>query len=106
MKERKLQYKTLQEQLKNSTATQISTVDAESRALVIKTDIIEVAYSTQVVTDDKNNLVVHYEITNKNDRKALCEVALSAKQNIGLSREGKIIALADKGYFNAEQLHS
>lgn len=104
--ERRRQYLALQKQLKRSPHTQLSTVDPESRALVIKTDIIEVAYSTQVATDDKHNLVVHYDVTNENDRKALHGAALAARQNIGLRNGEKLTALADKGYFNAEQLHS
>lgn len=106
MLERKRQYEALQQQLKQSPETQLSTIDAESRALVIKTDIIEVAYNTQVATDDKNNLIVHYQVTNENDRKALHPTTLSAKANMGLSSAGKITVLADKGYFNAEQLHA
>jgi transposase len=106
MQERREQYKLLQKQLKSSPDTQISTVDAESRALVIKTDIIEVAYSTQVAADDKNNLIVHYRVTNENDRKALHPTAMQAKENIGLQKQAKLTTLADKGYFNAEQLHS
>ncbi len=106
MKERKQQYQQLQKQLRSSSDTQISTVDGDSRALVIKTDIIEVAYNTQVATDAKNSLLVHYRVTNENDRKALHDAALSAKENVGLQKEDKLTILADKGYFNAEQLHS
>jgi radical SAM protein with 4Fe4S-binding SPASM domain len=71
---------------------------------VIKTDIIELAYNTQVATDAKHSLVVHYEITNENDRKALHPTGVQAKTNMELQREDPITALADKGYFNAEQL--
>jgi transposase len=106
MKERRKQYQTLKQQLQKSPDTQISAVDPESRSLVIKTDIIEVAYNTQVATDDKHNLIIHYQVTNENDRKALHNAALSAKENMGLDKADKLIALADKGYFNAEQLHS
>ena len=106
MQERKKQYKQLHRQLKKSPEVQISTVDPDSRALVIKTDVVEVAYNTQVATDDKNSLIVHYEVTNKMDRKALYPTALSAKENLGLGKEDKLIALADKGYFNSEQLHA
>ena len=42
MQARRRQYKALQKQLAGSEDTQISTVDEDSRALVIKTDIIEV----------------------------------------------------------------
>jgi transposase len=106
MQARRKQYEALQLQLKSSPDTQISTVDGESRTLVIKTDIIEVAYNTQVATDDKHNLLVHYQVTNQNDRKALHPAALFAKENMGLGREDKLTALADKGYFNSEQLHA
>lgn len=105
MQQRKKQYQNLQRQLKNSSDTQVSTVDPDSRSLVVKTDIIEVAYNTQVATDDRHNLIVHYEVTNENDRKALHPTALAAKQNMGLAREDPLTALADRGYFNGEQLH-
>jgi transposase len=104
LKERKRQYERLQAQLKNTADTQISTVDAESRAVPHKTGIIEVSYNTQVATDDKYSLVVHYEVTNENDRKALHPSAMQAKENMGLQKQAKLTALADKGYFNAEQL--
>jgi transposase len=106
MQERRLQYLALQEQLGQSTDTQISTVDGDSRSVPHKTGIIEVSYSTQVATDDKHNLVVHYKVTNENDRKALHPTALSAKEAIGLEKESPIVALADKGYFNGEQLNA
>lgn len=104
MQVRKREYERLQEQLKSSPDTQLSTIDPESRALVIKTDIIEVGYSTQVATDAKNSLIVHYQLTNENDRKALHNVALSAKENMSMGKDDRLAALADKGYFNAEQL--
>jgi transposase len=106
MQARRKQYEALQLQLKSSPDTQISTVDPDSRALVIKTDVVEVAYNTQVATDDKNSLIVHYEVTNKMDRKALHTTAFFAKENMHLPKEDKLTALADKGYFNGEQLHS
>ena len=106
MQQRKRQYQALQKQLKSSPDVQLSTVDPESRALVIKTDIVEVAYSTQVACDDKHALVVHYDVTNKMDRKALHPTALAAKENMNIAKGKPLTALADKGYFNAEQLHS
>lgn len=104
VQERRQQYLALQKQLKRSAETQISTVDGDSRSVPHKTGIIEVSYSTQVATDAKHSLVVHYEVTNENDRKALHSTALAAKECIGLTKEAPIVALADKGYFNAEQL--
>jgi hypothetical protein len=45
-------------------------------------------------------------VTNENDRKALHPTALSAKEALGLDRTDKLTALADRGYFNGEQLHA
>jgi transposase len=104
LQERRRQYKALQKELAGSEDTQISTVDPESRAVPHKTGVIEVSYSTQVATDAKNNLVVHFEVTNENDRKALHPTIMAAKEAMGLPQEVKLTALADKGYFNAEQL--
>ena len=106
MQERKKQYETLKKQLEQSGDTQISTTDPESRAVVHKTGLIEVSYNSQVATDDKNNLIVHFAVTNQNDRKALHPTAMAAKENMGLQRDAPITALADKGYFNGEQLYA
>jgi transposase len=104
MQERKKYYQKLKKQLHQNTDTQISTVDAESRAVVHTTGVVEVSYNTQVATDDKHSLVVHYQVSNENDRKALHPTAMAAKENIGLGTEDALIVLADKGYFNSEQL--
>lgn len=104
MQERRRQYEALQAQLKQSVDTQISTVDVDSRSVPHKTGIIEVSYNTQVATDDQHSLVVHYEVTNENDRKALHPTALAAKEAMALNNDAKLTVLADKGYFNAQQL--
>jgi transposase len=104
MQERRAYYRTLQQQLNQSADTQISTVDCESRAMPHKTNVIEVSYSTQVAVDDKHSLVVHFEVTNENDRKALHPTVIAAKEAMEMNREASITALADKGYFNQEQL--
>jgi transposase len=104
LQERRAQYELLQKQLQSSPDTQISTVDPDSRAVPHKTNIIEVSYNTQVATDAKHSLVVHYEVTNENDRKALHPTVMAAKEAMGLPKQAALTALADKGYFNAEQL--
>ena len=104
LKERRAQYELLQKQLRSSPDTQISTVDPESRAVPHKTGVIEVSYSTQVATDAKHKLVVHYEVMGENDRKALHPTTMAAKETMSLPKEATLTALADKGYFNAEQL--
>lgn len=104
MQERKKQYQALKQQLQASADTQISTTDPESRAVVHKTGVVEVSYNSQVACDDKHALVVHYGITNENDRKALHPTAMGAKESMGMQPKDPLTALADKGYFNAQQL--
>jgi transposase len=104
MEQRRQQYEQLEKQLKQNNDTQISTTDLDSRAVVHKTGVVEVSYNTQVATDDKHCLVVHYEVTNENDRKALYATATAAKEAMGMDRVAPIEVLADKGYYNQEQL--
>jgi hypothetical protein len=69
--------------------------------MILHGSVIEVAYNVQTAVDDKNKLIVHYEATNVNDRKALFPVAMEVKK---ICNKERISALADKGYHNGEQL--
>jgi transposase len=104
LKERKIKYDALQQQLDATTDKQISTTDIDSRAILITKSIVEVAYNTQNAVDDKYNLIVHTEATNTNDGKALYKAAIAAKANLELTKEQGIIALADKGYHTGAEL--
>ena len=99
--ERGIKYDQLQELLKNSTEDQISTTDPDARSMILHGSVIEVAYNVQAAVDQKNKLIVHYDTTNVNDRKALFPMAMEVKT---ICRIEKIKALADKGYHNGEQL--
>ena len=102
LKERKIKYEALQIELDATKEKQISTTDPESRALIINKNIVEVAYNTQCVVDDKHCLIIHTEATNSNDSQALLEHTNKAVQNVGTN---KITVLADKGYYTGEQIH-
>ena len=104
MTERKIKYDDLQEQLDNTEEKQISTSDADSRAIIINKNIVEVAYNTQAGVDAKHNLIVHVEATNINDGKALHRAAVQAKDNMGLKKEDSIDELSDKGYHTGAEL--
>jgi transposase len=104
LKERTIKYDILQQQLNNTTDKQISTTDPDSRSIIIVKSIVEVAYNTQNVVDDKHNLIVHTQATNTNDGKALHKAATQAKQNMQLQKDETIILLADKGYHTGAQL--
>ncbi len=101
LKERKINYEFIQKEIEKSDDGQVSTTDAESRALIINKNIVEVSYNTQTAVDDKHSLIVHYEATNKNDSKALVKAATSAKE---ILQAEELTVLADKGYHNGEQL--
>lgn len=67
--ERKDGYRKLESQLKESGENQISVSDPESRQMVIRNNIKEVAYNVQTTVDAKNNIPIDYKVTNENDSK-------------------------------------
>ena len=95
--ERKIKYDDLRQQLDNTEEKQISATDADSRALIINKNIVEVSYNTQAAVDAKNNLLVHAEATNTNDGKAVHRAATQAKENMNLKKQNSIDVLSDKG---------
>jgi transposase len=104
LKERRIKYDTLQQQLNATTDKQISTTDADSRSILITKAIVEVAYNVQNAVDDKHHLIVHTEATNTNDGKALHKAASQAKVNLELKQGDTIMVLADKGYHTGAEL--
>ena len=103
LKNNKIKYEVLQEKLEASQETQISTTDEDSRALLVQGQVVEVCYNMQAAVDQKHKLVVATHTINKNDRKALTDIALEAKSNLGVE---SLIALVDKGYHNGSQLQN
>ncbi|MEL6629312.1 MAG: IS1182 family transposase, partial [Bacteroidota bacterium] len=101
---RRKNYERLDQSLDESGETQISLTDPDTRALPLHRNIVEVGYNVQQVVDDKHNLIVHQEVTNKGDINALGDLAVDTCNELGLTQEHKISALADKGYHNAAEL--
>lgn len=99
--QRRDKYEALREELKQSGQEQVSTTDKDARSMPVNHNRIEVSYNVQTAVDEKNKLIVHYENTNVNDKKALAEVAVETKN---ILQKESIQALADKGYHNGEQL--
>ena len=106
LQERTIKYDSLQQQLGATTDKQISTTDPDSRSILITKSIVEVAYNTQNVVDDKHNLIVHTQATNTNDGKALYQAVTQAKQNLQLAKTDSVMALADKGYHTGAELQA
>ena len=49
--------------------TQISTTDPDSRQMITRNNITEVAYNVQTVVDAKHCIPIDYKVTNENDSK-------------------------------------
>jgi transposase len=101
LKESKIRYEQLERQLQDSGDTQISTTDADSRALLVQGTVVEVSYNTQAAVDAKNKLVIATHTINRNDRNAMSAIALEAKQNIMADR---FTVILDKGYHNGREI--
>jgi len=99
--QRKEQYQNLQQQLEDTGEAQISTSDTESRQMIIRNNITEVAYNVQTMVDAKYNIPIDYKVTNYNDSKAMGNMVRRAKSILSTN---KFTALYDKGYHTGSEL--
>jgi len=99
-RQRKQDYKELERHLKESEATQISISDPDSRQMITRNNITEVAYNIQTTVDSKHNLPIDYKVTNTNDSKAMGNMLRRAKTIIGTNG---FTALYDKGYHTGSE---
>jgi transposase len=97
---RKKQYQNLEKQLKETGQVQISTSDPESRQMITRNNITEVAYNIQTSVDSKNNLPIDYKVTNTNDSKAMGNMLQRTKSILGHNR---FTMLYDKGYHTGSE---
>jgi len=98
---RKEKYHQLENQLKETNQEQISTSDPESRQIITRNNITEVAYNIQTTVDAENCILIDYETTNNNDSKAMGYMAERATKIIGTT---DITMLYDKGYHTGSEL--
>jgi transposase len=99
--ERKEQYRDLEKQLKESGEKQISVSDPESRQIMLRNNISEVAYNVQTTVDSKNNIPIDYKVTNENDSKAMGNMVQRAKS---ILRTSDFTVLYDKGFHTGSEL--
>ena len=83
------------QELEETGDTQISTSDPDSRQMITRNNITEVAYNIQSTVDAKHNIPIDFKTTNQNDSKAMGSMARRAKTILGHS---DFTALYDKGY--------
>jgi transposase len=82
---------------------QISLTDPDSRSMATSgRGSGVVGYNVQVAVDTENHLIVTHEVTNSgSDRSQLANVGKQAKAALGVD---KLEAVADRGYFNSEEI--
>ena len=93
-------YREIENQLKESGESQVSTSDPDSRQMIIRNNITEVAYNVQTTVDAKNNLLIDYKVTNSSDSKAMGNMLQRAKSILGTN---EFTALYDKGYHTGSE---
>jgi hypothetical protein len=97
---RKADYIKIEKQLTETGQAQVSTSDPDSRQMIIRNNITEVAYNVQTTVDAKNNLPIDYKVTNHNDSKAMGNMLQRAKSILGTN---DFTALYDKGYHTGSE---
>jgi transposase len=98
---RKENYKNLEKQLKESGEPQISISDPESRQIMLRNNITEVAYNVQSTVDSKNCIPIDYKVTNQNDSKAMGDMVQRAISILGTN---EFTVLYDKGFHTGSEL--
>jgi len=93
-------YQDYQVQLEQTGETQISTSDPDSRQMITRNNITEVAYNVQTTVDAEHNLVLDYKVTNQNDSKAMGGMLRRIKT---ILRSNDFTVLYDKGYHTGSE---
>ncbi len=101
LKDRKEKYQELLKKLKESGESQISLTDPDSRKM-LSNQAMEICYNVQTTVDEKNKLIIDYEVSNENDDSShLSEMSERAKQILEVD---KLEVLADANYYEAEEI--
>lgn len=101
LKERKEEHQGMLKKLKETGQAQISLTDPDSR-LMLNNQRNEVCYNVQTTVDEKNKLILDYEVTTENDdSNHLSEMSVRAKQILEVD-ELKVVA--DANYYDSEEI--
>jgi transposase len=98
---RKDNYEKMQHELSAGSEYQVSVSDPDSRQMMTRNNISEVAYNVQTVVDAKHNLPIDYKVTNHNDTRAMSGMLRRTKIILG---NGSFTALYDKGYHTGAEI--
>jgi len=95
--------KKMEELVNESPDHQVSLTDPDARAMgTTARSSGVVGYNVQTAVDTKHQLIVEHDVTNKtSDRGQLSRMAIKARDAIGAN---KLDVIADRGYFNSEEI--
>lgn len=102
LRKRRAKHEDCKKHLEENNQTEVSTTDPDARLMISNNNGVDVSYNVQTTVDAKNKLIADFKVSQKpNDLGELDNMALRAKKLFG----GKEFeALADKGYYKAEDL--
>src|SRR5881392_1342303 len=100
-----LALKAMEQRVQDAPDQQVSLTDPDARSMATSgKGTATVGYNVEIAVDAEHHLIVAHEVTNQEyDRQQLAPMAFKAQQATGC---GKITALADRGYFNGDQVLS
>ena len=103
LEEKQAEKKALQQQLKASGNTQLSTIDPDARLLTKRGHTVA-GYNAQIAVDSKHKLIVAEDLTQ--DGNDTGQLAPMLKKAQDLLKSDTLTGLADAGYYNGDQLLS
>jgi transposase len=99
---RKKTYQSYQDKLEDEGINEISTTDKDARLMSVNNNGVDVCYNVQTAVDSKHCLIVDCDvINNPSDQGQLSKMGKKAMDALEVD---SIKALADKGYYNADDL--
>ena len=96
----KQKYIDYQNTIDTTGVTQISTSDPDSRQIMTRNNISEVAYTVQTTVDALHNIPIDFKVTNENDSKAMGGMLRRCKTILGKT---DFKAIYDKGYHTGSE---
>src|SRR5262249_21222871 len=95
--------KVMEQTVHDAPDQQVSLTDPDARSMATSgKGTATVGYNVQIAVDAEHHLIVAHEVTNQGyDRHQLAPMAFKAQQATGCEQ---ITALADRGYFNGDQV--
>ncbi len=102
LKERKRLYEEHKEKISNTEINEISTTDPDSRLMSVNNNGIDVCYNVQTAVDSKYCLIVDCNVINNPTDHG--QLSILAKNSKTIFEVENLKVLADKGYYNGEDL--